>query len=216
MTDGSSDGARTGDFRPRSSDVAIGLVASLAWSAITVVRVGLRSTSLSLVVMVFGCASVSGVPIVVVARSLRRAELRGATRALAVLTIAALVALSPIAVLSSMIKANTHHRALGAVTLATGAVVIIVAALLVSRRVFGASATGDARGRALRSILVIVALGSLLWTFASLVGPASTSRIRWAAWDGAFGASCLAPSSVVRPLAVSGPLARGVPDRKSV
>lgn len=170
-------GAAPGE--PLRAVVVLGLGAALAWSSIMSVSLGASRSGAS-GLTAFACASWSTVPFVIVARLARGG-------AMSIIVLSAPMMILPLAVLGSLIQTRTHHRALGAVTFAACAVLAIVVAFLVARRIVLGAATGAPVWRVLRIALVTACAASVAWLLWTLTGPSSSSVVRGAAVDAALG-----------------------------
>jgi hypothetical protein len=185
------------------SDAAFGLAGCLLWAVVTVVRLGAEPSVISLLAASFACASVCGVPLVIVLRSMRASR-----STLASFAMAASSSLLPVAVFAALVKQRTHHRALGGVTVAAGATFIVLFAYLVVRRVRAMRPSPGAR--ALRAALVTLCALSVLWALSTMLAGGSQGASRDAAVDGAVGLSILGLSASARGPAPSPPASRAV------
>jgi hypothetical protein len=184
MTDAGNDGRGAideGRLRFSSADVLSGLVASFAWTMLTLVGVG-ESRSVTSALVVFGCAASKAVPLVVGARML------GSTStAASPIEAAVLVVLAPVALFAGGIQTHTHHRALGAVTFAAGATFVFGVTALVTRRIVRESASGSRLWRMLRAALGGACGLSLAWILWTLARASRDDGARAAMVDGALG-----------------------------
>jgi len=138
-----------------STDFLVALVAAVVWAAIDAAR--LRSTLPAGVAFLalFGSASLLlGVGVVVT----RRARPLGDV-VLAAIAGAALATL-PLTVLSAALQRVTHHRALGGVTFAFVALVILALAFAVAWRLLRTARQAGTAGRVAMTALVVASLAS--------------------------------------------------------
>jgi hypothetical protein len=109
-----------------------------------------------------GGAAATTVPLSVGIRAARRAApaQEPAPSALHVVMLGAWVALGPLAVLATLLKANTHHRPLAAATYAVVALALVIGALAVSARLLALMARNRRVGRA--AVLLVAAAAGVL------------------------------------------------------
>lgn len=177
-----------------SADIAIGLLASVVWGTITAVRLGAVPFASALSVASLGFAALSSIPIVLVAGFLLRTR-----SSIASVAAAAVGSVVPVAVLAAALKTRTHHRALGAVTFAVGATIVLVCSAIVVRRLRAPESTGFWM-KALRTAFWTFCAMSAAWLIATVLGPGSPATVRQGALDGMVGAAAIGGSLAVRRL----------------
>jgi hypothetical protein len=183
---------------PLREGFAVGAVAAVIWSAVLTLRVAVTtSVGVATVLPLLLCACLMLVPPVVALGS--RARLGNETVARAAL-LAALLASGPLAVLGVLVHDKTHHRPLGAATLAIVSLAVIAVAALVARRLlagpFGTTARATPRPLVRRGLVAAAGL-SLLGTVAVAVR-AGGGPVSWALLDVALAAAAIGASIRLR------------------
>jgi hypothetical protein len=136
-----------------SADLAAALIAALVWAAIDVVRVGSAGALAAEFPALFGSSALLlGVGVV----SLRRARPFGdGIRAVAAGTG---IASFPVAMIAAVLQRSTHHRALGGVTFAFVAAVVIAFAIAAAWRMLEVARRSTRGASVVRALLVIASV----------------------------------------------------------
>jgi hypothetical protein len=170
-----------------SADLAASLLAALLWAAIDVARVG-SVGSLAFPALFGSTALILGVGVV----SLRRAGPFGdGLRAVAV---GAALASLPLALLAAVLQRSTHHRALGGVTFAFVAALVIVFAIAVSWRMLVIARRPTRMAIVVRALLVVASIVSCVAACAlAITGarPGGAPSLTSGFVDGLIGAALL-------------------------
>jgi hypothetical protein len=155
-------GARRGGF-------ALGTLAGCVWAVPIAWRTGGASFGVRYLLLAAACVLIAG-PLVFALRS-RPAGPRVAEAAIAW---AAALGAAPLALMGTVLKAQTHHRQLGGATFAFAAVALVLVGAL-----FIGSALGLAdrarRGRALRAVLWVLSVASVGYCAAVPLGAADSA-----------------------------------------
>lgn len=173
---------------PLDAELARSLVFALVWSSEVTARFGELATSgtFSFLVAALGCTAFTlGATGVVTAR-----RATTCSRPLH-LILAALLASGPAALLARVLQGKTHHRALGGVTFALLAGVLVAASALVVRRLLGSS-PGQSRRRSVLpgvavATLVVISMGMAIGPLVRELGTGGSPSGRWLAQDLAIG-----------------------------
>jgi hypothetical protein len=175
---------------PLACDAVTGLVGAFAWASLVAWRLGTAVPRLHVFVAVLGCSAATLAPLLAIGRGARPMSLNVQS-----ILAGAVLATGPLSVFGAQLGEKTHHRALGAVTYAFAALLIVALCSAMARRCLSlAVVTPRSKGSrwptVARSALAVVAalsLVSLVVPLRSAVGVALSRSASEAIGDGLVG-----------------------------
>jgi hypothetical protein len=176
-------GAVSGDSPSVPVELGRALMLACAWAAAVTLRLDGAAAVAPTALGALGCTALT---LGVIAVILRRA--RPLSDGLRASVAGGALALGPLAFLGSMLATGTHHRALGGVTFAFAAAMLLAAAVVVAVRL-GSIARGTSRvastARGAMAVASAASLGWVLVSLASAFGPGAPAPARGAIVDAA-------------------------------